>query len=93
MGGDLHDWLVNWVLDTISEAQPNLSLELRVIMMPERWYQNPGSCSRQSKNELCEHTGSKQAKSLLQESRELPGQLGGGRRAPSLHCPIGVFIP
>ena len=30
-------------------------------------------------NELQEHTGSKQAKSLLEESKQLPGQLGGGR--------------
>ena len=36
----------------------------------------------QPKNELCKHTGSKQAKSLLQESQQLPGELGGGRRAP-----------
>ena len=32
----------------------------------------------QPKNELSEHTGSKQAKALLQESKELPGLLGGG---------------
>jgi len=50
--------------------------------MPEGWYRNPGSCSRRSKNELREHTGSKQAKFLLKGSRELPGLLGGGRRAP-----------
>ena len=29
------------------------------LMIPERWYQNPGSCSRQLKNELHEHRGSK----------------------------------
>ena len=38
-------------------------------MIPERWYWNLSSCLRQSKNELREHTGSKQAKSLLKESR------------------------
>ena len=45
---------------------------------PKRWYRNLGSCSRQSKNELLKHTGSKQAKSLLKKSRELPGLLGIG---------------
>ena len=33
---------------------------------------------------LREHTGRKQAKSLLQESKELPGLLGGGEEPPSL---------
>ena len=35
-----------------------------------------------SKNELHEHTGSRQAKSLLKKSKQLPGLLRGGRRAP-----------
>ena len=42
-------------------------------LIPERWYWpgywNPGSCSWQSKNELRKHTGRKQAKSLLKESK------------------------
>ena len=38
------------------------------LLMPERWYRNPGSCSRSLKNELHEHTGSKQAKFLLMSS-------------------------
>ena len=46
-------------------------------MLPES-----GFLFTQLKNELCEHTGSKQAKSLLQESKKLPGLLGRGRRAP-----------
>ena len=33
---------------------------------------------KQLENELHEHTGSKQAKSLLKESKQLPGLLGGG---------------
>ena len=57
-------------------------------MLPES-----GFLFMQLKNELGGHTGSKQAKSLLQESKELPGLLGAGRRAPALYCPIGVFIP
>ena len=40
-----------------------------ILVMPERWYRSLGSCSQQLKNELCEHTGSKQAKFLLKESR------------------------
>ena len=38
----------------------------------------------QPKNELCEHTDSKKAKSLLQEIKYFPGLLGvmGGRRFP-----------
>ena len=55
-------------------------------MLPES-----GFLFTQSKNELCEHTGSKQAKSLLQESKYLPGLLGGGRRAPLLYSLIGVL--
>ena len=35
----------------------------------------------QPKNET-KHTGNKLAKSLSQESKQLPGQLGGGRRVP-----------
>ena len=39
----------------------------------------------QLKNELCEHTGSKQAKYYRKQI---------GPRAPvGSHCPIGVFIP
>ena len=34
------------------------------------------------KNELQGHTGNKQAKALLWESKKLPGHLGEGRRAP-----------
>ena len=45
----------------------------------------------QPKNELGDYTGGKQAKSLLQESKQPPGLLGGGRRAPSLYCLIGGF--
>ena len=30
----------------------------------------------------CEHTGSKQAKSLLQENKELPGQAERGKKSP-----------
>jgi len=37
--------------------------------IPERWYWNLGSCSRRWKNEFCEHTGSKQKKSLLKKSK------------------------
>lgn len=44
----------------------------------------------QSKSELHEHTGSKQAKSLLQESKQLPGLLGGREKSPALYCPIGI---
>ena len=36
-------------------------------------------------------THRQQAKSLLQESKELPGLLGGGRRAPTLYCLTGVL--
>ena len=61
-------------------------------MVPERWYQNPGSCSWWSKNELHVHTGSKQVQFLLKASRQLPGLLGGGRRAPFLYCPLGIFL-
>ena len=53
-------------------------------LMPERCYRNLGSCSRSQGMNSCEHTGSKQAKSLLQESKELPGLLGGGEEPPSL---------
>lgn len=42
--------------------------EIEEVML-ERWHQNPGSCSRWSKNELHEHAGSKQEKFLLKESR------------------------
>ena len=38
----------------------------------------------QLKNELREHTGSKQAKSLLQESKQLLGLLGGGKEPPEI---------
>ena len=49
-------------------------------MMPERYYWNPGS-SLQSL--IINNTqGSKQAKPLLQESKQILGQLGGGRRVP-----------
>ena len=48
-------------------------------MLPES-----GFLFTQSKNELCRHTGSKQAKCLLKESKLLPGLLGGGRRGPLL---------
>ena len=34
-----------------------------------------------TKNEIHKHTGSKQAKSLLQESKYFPGELEAGRRA------------
>ena len=44
-----------------------LALDKDVIL--ERWYQNLGSCSWRLKNELREHTGSKQAKSLLKKSK------------------------
>lgn len=36
----------------------------------------------QPKNELCEHTGRKQATSLLKESKQLPGLPGGGEEPP-----------
>ena len=45
------------------------------------------------KDELCEHTSSKQAKSLLQESKQLPGQTGRGTKSSPLYCSIVVFIP
>ena len=48
-------------------------------MLPES-----GFLFTQPKNELCEHIGIKQAKSLLQESKQLSGQLGGGRRVPPI---------
>ena len=46
-----------------------------------------------AKNELREHTGSKQAKSLVQESKQLPGQtLGGGGRVPLLPIILWRFL-
>ena len=45
----------------------------------------------QLNNELREHTGSKQAKSLLQESKQLSGQLGGGAESPSLLSHRGFY--
>lgn len=42
--------------------------EIEEVML-ERWHQNPGSCSRWSKNEFREHTGSKPAMSLLKRSK------------------------
>ena len=48
-------------------------------MLPES-----GFLFTESKNELREHIRSKQAKSLLQESKQLPGLLGGGEEPPSL---------
>ena len=43
------------------------------------------------KNELHEHTGSKEANSLLQESKQHPGQLGRGRRVPTLLSYRGFY--
>ena len=64
-----------------------------VVLMLQRWSQNPGSCSRRSKNELREHTGRKQAKFLLKKSRWLPGLLGAGRRAPPFLLSYRGFYP
>ena len=47
----------------------------------------------QLKNELHEHTGNKQAKSLLQESKELPELLGAGRRDPCSLLSYRGFYP
>ena len=55
-------------------------------MLPES-----GFLFTETKNELLKHTGSKQARSLLQGSKQLPGQLGGGRRAPSLLSYRGFY--
>lgn len=44
----------------------------------------------QLKNELFEHTGSKKAKSLLQENKQLPGR---APPLPPVYCLIGVFNP
>ena len=48
---------------------------------------------RQQKNELGEHTGSKQAKSLLQESKQLPGQAGSGEKSPHSLLSYRGFYP
>ena len=42
----------------------------------------------QSENELHEHTGSKQAKSLLKENKQLPGLLGGEKKSTPPHTPL-----
>ena len=45
------------------------------------------------KNELQEHTGSKQAESLLQENKQFPGQAERRKKSPPLYFLIGVFNP
>ena len=72
-------------------------------MLPES-----GFVVTELKNELRRHTGNKQATSLLQESKQLPGQIhththththihtliywGGRRKSPLLYCSLEVFI-
>ena len=45
----------------------------------------------QLKNEFYEHTASKQVKSLLQDSTQLPGQAGRGKKSPLLLSYRGFY--
>ena len=56
-----------------------LLLIFLVTMIPERWYRNPGSYSWQSKNELCEHTGSKQASKVFIKEKQMAPRTAGSR--------------
>ena len=47
----------------------------------------------ESKNELCKHTGSKQAKALFQESKQLPGQTRRGKKSPPSLLSSRGFYP
>ena len=52
-----------------------------MAVMPERWYQNLGSCSRQPKNELREHTGSEQT--VFMKGKQIaPRVAGRGEKSP-----------
>ena len=63
-------------------------------MLPERWYQNLGSCSW-NRTKLHEHTGSKQAKVFITGAQIAPSQhrhWGGGGRVTFSIVPRGFYF-